>query len=296
MSKRTMPQAFLPSHAATARIEWDVPPQAFEKWAPNIAAAVESENTISIYDIIGIDPWTGEGTTAKRIAGILRAIGADEDVVVNINSPGGSLIEGVAIYNLLREHKGKVTVKVLGMAASAASVIAMAGDEILIGRAAFFMVHNAWIIALGNRHDLREAADFLEPFDLAMADVYVSRTGLDLDVVQKKMDAETWINGTAAVDEGWADDLLAADQIVEGKAARSTGAAAHAIDVAMAKAGIPRMERRSLLQTAFKTGTPGAAGRDGTPSATARPGTQNAADADDLLKSIESFSLEGTEA
>ncbi|WP_034085582.1 head maturation protease, ClpP-related, partial [Pseudomonas aeruginosa] len=111
------------------------------------------------------------------IAGALRAIGGDVDVTVNINSPGGDVFEGLAIYNLLREHKGKVTVNIIGLAASAASFIAMAGDEIRIGRAAFLMIHNAWLIAMGNRNDLREIADWLEPFDMTLADIYAQRTG-----------------------------------------------------------------------------------------------------------------------
>src|SRR6185436_2438068 len=135
-------------------------PQALERWAPDLmAAAASEESTISVLDPIGVDPWTGEGVTAKRIAAALRSIGADKDVVVNINSPGGDLFEGMAIYNLLREHQGKVTVKVLGVAASAASIVAMAGDEIQIARAGFLMIHNTWVIAMGNRNDLREIAD-----------------------------------------------------------------------------------------------------------------------------------------
>lgn len=86
-----------------------------------------------------------------------------ENVTVNINSPGGDMFEGLAIYNLLREYSGKVTVKVLGIAASAASIIAMAGDEIQIGRGAFLMIHNCWIVMIGNRHDLAKAAIDIEP-------------------------------------------------------------------------------------------------------------------------------------
>ncbi|HCF5801664.1 TPA: Clp protease ClpP, partial [Pseudomonas aeruginosa] len=112
-----------------------------------------------LHDVVDID------------AGALRAIGGDVDVTVNINSPGGDVFEGLAIYNLLREHKGKVSVNIIGLAASAASFIAMAGDEIRIGRAAFLMIHNAWLIAMGNRNDLREIADWLEPFDMTLADI-----------------------------------------------------------------------------------------------------------------------------
>ncbi len=185
---------------------------AIDRWNPGVKAASEGEASISIYEVIGEDPWTGGGVTVKRIDGALRAIGK-KDVTVNINSPGGDVFEGIAIYNRLREHQGKVNVKVLGLAASAASIIAMAGDTIQIGASSFIMIHNAWVLAVGNRHDMREVSDFLEPFDRALADVYVARTGQELEAVQSAMDAETWLNGSTAVELGYADALLAADEI-----------------------------------------------------------------------------------
>lgn len=284
MRKSLMPQARqieLPKG-----LQWDIAPQALERWTPNLmAAASDDAASISILEPIGADFWTGEGMTAKRMAGILRSVGADKDVVVNLNTPGGDLLEGVAIYNLLREHKGRVTMKVLGIAASAGSVIAMAGDEIQIARAGFFMIHNTWVAVLGNRNDLRDIADRLEPFDLAMADIYTARTGLESKAVQKKMDAETWINGSAAVDEGWADSLLPADQVQENKAAKAEREAPYLVDMALAKAGMPRSERRSLLQE-FKAGTPRAAGTD-TPRAIADD--TPCAVMQELLTAIESF-------
>jgi ATP-dependent Clp protease protease subunit len=128
--------------------------------------------------VIGQDPWTGEGVTSKADRGALRP-SARSDVTVNINSPGGDFFEGIAIYSLLREHPHNVTVKVMGLAASAASIIAMAGDKIEISDIGFLMVHNAWALAVGNRHDMREAADTLEPFDDAMAGLYAARAGVD---------------------------------------------------------------------------------------------------------------------
>ncbi|HEC0958195.1 TPA: Clp protease ClpP, partial [Klebsiella pneumoniae] len=139
--------------------QFDMRPDALERWEPEVRAAGNDANSISIYDSIG-ENWEGTGVTAKRISAALRAIG-DKDVVVNINSPGGDFFEGVAIYNLLREHPGRVTVQVMGLAASAASVIAMAGDEILMGDGSFLMIHNAWAVAIGNRHDMADAAKLL---------------------------------------------------------------------------------------------------------------------------------------
>ncbi|MEH6641404.1 head maturation protease, ClpP-related [Vreelandella glaciei] len=255
MTLKNLPAA--PEASPRAGMHCDLSPKALDAWNPGLYAADDSsDNTISIYDPIGFDFW-GDGVTAKRIAGALRAIG-DNDVVVNINSPGGDVFEGLAIYNLLREHKGKVTVKVMGLAASAASFIAMAADEIQIGRAAFFMVHNAWVMAMGNRNDLREIADWLEPFDQTIADIYATRTGLSTEEVTSALDEETWIGGREAVDKGWADSLLSSDSVQENaNAHKDSKVAARKMDVAMAKAGVPRSERRALMQ-AYKSDTPSA--------------------------------------
>jgi ATP-dependent Clp protease protease subunit len=290
MSKRIMPKPQVKKIERPNGLRWDVMPKAFERWAPELMAATEQEATISVLDPIGIDTWTGEGVTAKRISAALRAIGADKDVTVNVNSPGGDLFEGLAIYSLLREHKGNVTVKVLGVAASAASIVAMAGDEVQIARAGFLMIHNTWVIAMGNRNELHEIADMLEPFDSAMADIYAARSELDIKAVQKMMDAETWIGGAAAVDQGFADAFLPSDEVKkDAKAKTQDRAAAHSIDVALAKAGMPRSERRALLHE-FKAGTLSAAGVS-TPSAV-DSGTLNAADASlvsEVLISVKNY-------
>ncbi|EHL1628183.1 Clp protease ClpP, partial [Salmonella enterica subsp. enterica serovar Infantis] len=208
--------------------------------------------------------YWGEGVTAKRIAGALRVMNG-ADVTVNINSPGGDMFEGLAIYNLLREYQGKVTVKVLGIAASAASVIAMAGDDIQIGRGAFLMIHNCWVVAMGNRHDFAELSASLEPFDNAMADIYAARSGLDMVTVQKLMDAESYIGGSDAVEKGLADSLLSADAVSDGD--ETPAAALRKLDALLAKTSTPRSERRKLIK-ALSGGMSGAAtNHDGTPGA-----------------------------
>lgn len=227
-------------------------PTALARWEPGLrASAGDEDRTISVYDAIGHDFWTGEGVTAKRIAAALRGMGKGP-VTVNVNSPGGDLFEGVAIYNLLREHDGEVTVKVLGLAASAASVVAMAGDTIQVSRAAFIMVHNAWLYAAGNRHDLREIADWMEPFDAAMVDVYAARTGMDGAEVAKLLDAETWMGGSAAVERGFADELLASDQVAQANT-RAHAAAVRRIEAALRASGMPKSEAMRLISE-FKSG------------------------------------------
>ena len=227
-----------------ARVTCETLPSALDRWDGGIKAAATDDNSISVFDVIGQDYW-GEGVTAKRIAGALRAMNG-ADVTVNINSPGGDMFEGLAIYNLLREYEGRVTVKVLGIAASAASIIAMAGDDIQIGRGAFLMIHNCWVYAMGNRHDFAELAQSLEPFDTAMADIYAARSGLDMAAVQKLMDAESYIGGSDAVAKGLADSLLSADAVSDGD--ESPAAALRKLDALLAKTNTPRSERRKLIK------------------------------------------------
>ncbi|CAM3637541.1 head maturation protease, ClpP-related [Xenorhabdus thuongxuanensis] len=176
------------------------------------------------------------------------------------------MFEGIAIYNLLRNHSGKVTVNVLGLAASAASIIAMAGDEINMGRGAFLMIHNAWTCCCGNKNDLIAVAEALKPFDDSLVDIYSARTGINKDTIVNMMDGETFINHTDALTQGFADGLLTADVIDDGN--DSPQAALRKLDALLAKSSVPRAERRKLLNalngrmpgaTTHNNGTPGAA-------------------------------------
>lgn len=261
MTIKSLPAA--PEGRPFAREKSDLPAAAMERWNGGIRAARDGDNSISIFDVIGADYW-GDGVTASRIAGALRSLNG-ADVTVNINSPGGDMFEGLAIYNLLREYDGKVTVKVLGLAASAASIIAMAGDDVQIGRGAFLMIHNCWVYAMGNRHDLAQIAADMEPFDNAMSDIYQARSGLDADTIGKMMDGETYIGGSEAVAKGFADSLLSADEIADDD--DSPAAALRKLDALLAKTDTPRSERRKLLK-ALSGSKPGAASdQKGTPSA-----------------------------
>lgn len=244
MTIKLMPAA--PEGRPCASVSSQIQPRAMDRWNSGIHAASKDEDrTISVYDVIGEDFWTGAGVTAKRVAGALRAMGAGP-VTVNINSPGGDLFEGLAIYNLLREHEGEVTVKVLGVAASAASIIAMAGDTVQVARAGFLMIHNAWVMAVGNRNDLEEISKSLKPFDDAMAGIYAARTGLDAKDVEKLMDSETWIGGEAAVNDGFADALLASDEVGNGKG-KAAASAVRRVESALRAAGLPKSEAVRLI-------------------------------------------------
>lgn len=245
--------------------QFDARPEALERWQPDVRAASEGENSISIYDAIG-EGWDGSGVTEKRISAALRSIGAGKDVTVNINSPGGDFFVGVAIYNMLREHQGKVTTRVMGLAASAASVIAMAGDEILMGDGSFLMIHNAWAVAIGNRHDMLEASERLAPFDAAMANVYAARSGISVAEAAALMDKETWVGATQAVEDGFATGFIERDQITKNASAHIERKTLALVEASMARAGHSRSVRRDAFKALF-SGTPGAAKNDAMPGA-----------------------------
>lgn len=223
------------------------------------SALAMDDNVITMFEVIGEDFWTGGGITAKKVSAQLRAIG-DRPVEVQINSPGGDMWEGLAIYNVLREHSQPITVKVMGMAASAASIIAMAGDTIEIGSASFLMIHKCWVVAVGNEDDMREVADYLAPFDQAMADVYAQRSGQKPEECTAWMKAETYMSGSTAIERGFADALLPADQTKVDEKAKASDRAhneVRAMELALVAGGATRSEARARINKI--KGTPGAA-------------------------------------
>jgi ATP-dependent Clp protease protease subunit len=285
MSIRTLPVARegRPSTGVSSYLA----PRALDRWNAGVRAADDKEErSISVFDVIGHDYWTGEGVTAKRVAGALRSLGKGP-VTVNINSPGGDMFEGLAIYNLLREHQGEVTVKVLGLAASAASIIAMAGDKVQIARAGFLMIHNCWVIAVGNRHDLREVATLLEPFDAVMGDIYSARTSLDAKAIGKLMDAESWIGGSQAVEDRFADELLPSDQVQQDTTARASVAAVRRMESALRASGMSKADAVQLISE-FKSGAGDPAG-----SGAGDPAANGAGDPAGLraMQALSTFSL-----
>lgn len=175
------------------------------------AAAAADSAEILLYDEIGT--W---GITAADFAGALKATGGG-DVCVRINSPGGDVFDGLAIYNLLNAHPGKVSVVIDGLAASAASVIAMAGDTIEMAASAFMMIHNAWGIVVGNRNDMRATADTLQKIDGQLADIYADRSGCDQDAVTAMMDAETWLTADECKSQGFCDCVTEPPEKGDGK-------------------------------------------------------------------------------
>lgn len=169
----------------------------------DVVTAEAAPTVLELYDEIGM--W---GITAKDFRDQLKGITGD--FTLRINSPGGNVFDGIAIFNDILSHKGKVRVEIPGLAASIASVIAMAGNEIVVGPNAFFMIHNAMTGVRGNRHDMREAAGVLEQIDEAIARTYVGRTKVGIRAIKEMMDGETWLSAKDAVDKGFADALMTA--------------------------------------------------------------------------------------
>jgi ATP-dependent Clp protease protease subunit len=159
---------------------------------------------IYLYGVIGGD-WFGEGVTAKQFADDLKKLGNVKTIDVRINSEGGDVFAGKAMYALLVEHKATVIVHIDGLAASAASFIAMAGNTIEIAEGAFVMIHNSWGFCVGGAEDMRRQADLLETVNGTIVDVYAARTKQDREKIKTWMDEETWMTAKEAVANGFAD-------------------------------------------------------------------------------------------
>lgn len=158
-------------------------------------------------DDVWMYEWFGESATAPNAFKEELSQFDGKDLSVWIDSYGGSVFAGASIYNALKEHKGKVTAKI-NKAMSAASVIAMAADEILMSPVAVMMIHNPLTTASGNMHDLRKVADVLDQVKESIINAYVTKTGRSRNKISQMMDDETWMSANVAVKEGFADGVL----------------------------------------------------------------------------------------
>ena len=161
---------------------------------------------IWIYEEIGEDFWTGGGVTAKGFQKELAAIKADK-IDLHINSPGGLVFDGITIYNLLKQHPANVTTYIDGLAASIASVIALAGDSVIMAENALFMIHKASGLVMGNSDDMRDFAEKLDKVNTSIATTYISKTGKDEPEINDLMAAETWMTAAEALDFGFVDEV-----------------------------------------------------------------------------------------
>lgn len=173
----------------------------------NIRGVIVDDDTAAFYSWFGM-----QSASPTMVSDILND--ADDDVEVDINSNGGDVFAASEIYTLLRAYSGKVTINITGMAASAASVIAMAGDEVVMSPTAQMMIHNVWTNISGNANDLRAESVNLDKADQSILNAYEAKTGMKRDELYQLLNATTFMDAKEAVDKGFADRIMFADESV----------------------------------------------------------------------------------
>lgn len=171
---------------------------------------MKATNNVAQIDIFGdivSEKWFDEETSATSFRDALKELGDVSTINLSINSGGGSVFDGIAIYNMLKSHKATVNVYIEGLAASIASVIAMAGDTITMRSGSMMMVHMPWTLSQGNAEEMRKTADTLEKTGDSIVDIYSERTGISSDDIRNIMNDETWLSAEEAVEQGWATKL-----------------------------------------------------------------------------------------
>ncbi|UVI87082.1 Clp protease ClpP [Staphylococcus aureus] len=167
----------------------------------NVKGAIIPNNDKWIYEMLEMD-----ATSPKDIADSLPDTNEDIDII--INSGGGDVYSGSEIYTSLKAYPGRVNIKIVGVAASAASVIAMAGDHIEMSPTAQMMIHNAWTMAMGDTNEMQKAVDMLDSVNKGIANAYINKTGKTEDEILSLMNKETWFNAQDAVEHGFADSKM----------------------------------------------------------------------------------------
>lgn len=175
----------------------------------------DESRTLFLNGEISDETWYGDEVTPKLFKEELQS--GEGDITVWINSPGGDVFAAAQIYNMLMDYKGNVTVKIDGLAASAASVIAMAGTEVQMSPVAMMMIHNPATIAIGDSSEMKKAIDMLDEVKESIMNAYEIKTGLSRSRISHLMDAESWFNAKKAVELGFADMLLFSKEEPEGE-------------------------------------------------------------------------------
>ena len=165
--------------------------------------------TLTIDGVIAEESWFDDDVTPRLFREQLNA--GTGDIVIYVNSPGGDCVAASQIYTMLMEYKGRVTVKIDGIAASAASVIAMAGTEVLMAPTALLMVHNPLTVAIGDTEEMQKAIAMLDEVKESIITSYELKTGMSRAKLAHLMDAETWMNAQKAIELGFADGILTRD-------------------------------------------------------------------------------------
>ena len=175
-------------------------------------AASPATGELYLYGVISGYTWYGDEITPKKFKADLDALGEITQLNIYIDSDGGDVFAGHAIHSMLKRHKAHKTVYIDGYAASIASVVAMAGDEIIMPRNTMMMIHNPWSIAMGNADEFRKMAEDLDKIRESIIAAYEDRTGQDRDKLIQIMNAETWLTAEECVDLGFADTVATEKQ------------------------------------------------------------------------------------
>ena len=165
-----------------------------------------TERTLFLNGTIAEESWFDDDVTPQIFKDELNS--GSGDITVWVNSPGGDCIAAAQIYNMLMDYKGNVTVKIDGIAASAASVIAMAGTKVLVSPVSMLMIHNPMTIAYGNSAEMQKAIDMLGSVKDSILNAYEIKTGLSRTKLSHLMDAETWMDANKAIELGFADEIM----------------------------------------------------------------------------------------
>lgn len=165
-----------------------------------------SERTLFLNGTIAEESWFDDDITPQLFKDELNS--GEGDITVWINSPGGDCVAAAQIYNMLSAYKGNVTIKIDGIAASAASVIAMAGNTVLMSPVSMMMIHNPATIAFGDHNEFAKAIEMLDEVKESIINAYVIKTGLSRTKLSHLMDSETWMNANKAIELGFADDVI----------------------------------------------------------------------------------------
>ncbi|MDF2891237.1 MAG: Clp protease ClpP [Clostridia bacterium] len=173
----------------------------------NFRNVSDIEGELLLYGYIAESSWWDDVVSSKKFAQDLKDLGDVKNITVRINSGGGDVFAGHAIYQMLKDHTANIIVKVEGLAASAASVVAMAGNEIIVPATSFLMIHNPSSVAWGEAKDFEKMAETLNVIKDGIINAYVAKTGKDKKTISKMMDDETWMTGEDAVKEGFADKV-----------------------------------------------------------------------------------------
>ena len=180
----------------------------FWKWAKN---EISGENVLRLDGVIAQESWWDDVVSPKQFRDELNA--CTGDIEVWINSPGGDVFAASQIYTMFMEYKGNVTVKIDGIAASAASVISMAGTTVAMSPTSNILIHNPWTATVGDEDEMRTAAEFLGEIKESIINAYELKTGLPREKISELMTAETWMNAEKALELGFCDKILYTDEI-----------------------------------------------------------------------------------